>query len=962
MFDLLVLMKLRDTVIFLCRSTRAFLLSIVLLATGGIDSRGAILKTPASLLRFPQSPQFEGYHLSNALGGLRFEVPVAIASPPGETNTLFIAERTGTIQVVTNLADPTKTRFVDVLATTFSYNIESGLLGLAFHPGYQTNRLFYTFRTGLHPGIGYASLLVEHATLPDDHSRLDASRERLIFALSDPSDEHNAGDIQFGPDGYLYLGMGDAGPFVATKENPQAIDESMAGVILRLDVDHRPESLVPSPLLGAFLNYKIPSDNPFVGIANYQGLAIAAQNLRTEIFALGLRNPWRMSFDRVTGRLFCGDVGSDRVEEINEIVRGANYGWPYFEGTIPGRELPPWVPAGFTFSPPILGYSRGAGPYEGNAVIGGVFYHGSAIPQLSGKYLFGDNVRGHVWVLNESEEGAGFTRIAGDPGVSAFGTDPRDGEILIANHLSGIILKLVHVEPTQAVFPRTLRESGIFQDLLSLQPSPGLIPYSLNNPFWSDHAIKSRWFGLQGATDTMTFSKQGNWQFPTGAVWIKHFEMEMTNGVPSSKRRLETRFLLRNLDGVYGGTYRWDESQQNAFLVPEGGLDETLHIQGEFQVRTQKWRYPSRAECNACHTPAGGYALGFNSSQLNRDHNYGSGVHENQIEALKKAGYFSDPGPDDLSVLQPLAAHSNTNYPIAYRARSYIDANCSQCHQEGSMATLDVFWDGKFETPTESSRLLERYMVPGNPLESLLFQRITDLDRLMPPVGSSVLNTNGIELLREWIASYPPTPWIARDIGSPVLPGSSSLMDGKWTVSSAGRRAWGQSDDIHFISQEVADSFQIKGRLGRILGPANSANGGLMIRSGLSPQSAHAFLACWADGTLGFQTRAISNEPARSLQLADASQGDWLRLIRNGGQVAASVSRDGINWTDVGVSSVELGASVSAGMASSSGDPQAFSHVDFEHVHLVSARMADLPQPLPQTLPARVELEALVQA
>src|SRR5213075_2368284 len=141
---------------------------------------------------------------------------------------------------------------------------------------------------------------------------------------------------------------------------------------------------------------------------------------------------------------------------------------------------------------------------------------------------------------------------------------------------------------------------------------------------------KTRWFSVPVTDKFIAFSPRGNWSIPEGTVWIKHFELELTNGVAQSARRLETRFLVRNSKGIYGITYRWDDSQSDAFLVPVEGMDESFEIHDGATTHTQVWHYPARSECVACHTPEGGFALGFNTFQLNRDHNY-DGIVTNQI-------------------------------------------------------------------------------------------------------------------------------------------------------------------------------------------------------------------------------------------------------------------------------------------------------------------------------------------
>jgi hypothetical protein len=200
--------------------------------------------------------------------------------------------------------------------------------------------------------------------------------------------------------------------------------------------------------------------------------------------------------------------------------------------------------------------------------------------------------------------------------------------------------------------PPTLAETGAFADVENLKPAPGVVSYEVNVPFWSDNAKKLRWFSVP-ANQTITFRPDGAWTFPTGTIWVKHFDLELTNGSPASAKRLETRLLVKTTNGVYGVTYRWGDSKTNATLVTEAGMDESFDIHEGGAVRTQVWHYPSRSECVICHTPVAGFGLGFNTAQLNRTHNY-NGQTANQIEALSKAGYFSS-SVNDASGLRVLA-------------------------------------------------------------------------------------------------------------------------------------------------------------------------------------------------------------------------------------------------------------------------------------------------------------------
>lgn len=724
----------------------------------GIERCGAVLvRQSNTTLALPL--ELYQYRLTEAFGGLTFDEPVALVSPPGETNRLFIVERQGRIQVITDFANPSQTLFLDISSQVDSSG-EGGLSGMAFHPGYKSNQYFYVFYTQTmttSQGTGFHNCLERfEACRTNSNQALSTSGVRLITQF-DESDAHNGGDLHFGPDGYLYVSLGDEGGGGDTFENSQRIDKDFFSGILRIDVDKLPGSVAPNLHPASSTHYTIPADNPFVGATHFNGLAVDPAQVRTEFWAVGLRNPWRFSFDSLTGRLYCGDVGEAAREEVDVIVRGGNYGWNYREGVNAYQGTPP---AGVTLIEPILDY----GHADGRCVIGGVVYRGSMIPELFGAYVFGDLDSGNIWAARyDGTNSTDVRQLTSFTGVCAFGRDPVNGDILLVQAFGTVpVYRLVYDQNPDVPLPLTLAETGAFEDVVTLTPQPGIVPYDLNVPFWSDHAQKTRWFSVPGTNTFVGFNTNGNWSFPTGSVWIKHFELELTNGVRESARRLETRFLVRNESGVYGVTYRWDDSQQNAFLVSEGGLNDTFVIDDEGTIRTQVWRYPARSECLSCHTRAGGLALGFNTAQLNRPFNH-SGTIENQLQALSRAGYFSSSLPEPTA-LPALVHPTNTVFSREERVRSYLAANCVQCHQPGGAGR--GYWDARFSTPLNQAGLIEGRLIkdfgdglnkvisPGSPAHSMLLQRIANLGPAhMPPLATSELDQEAIALLSDWITN-----------------------------------------------------------------------------------------------------------------------------------------------------------------------------------------------------------------
>ncbi|MDC0325301.1 PQQ-dependent sugar dehydrogenase [bacterium] len=714
-------------------------------------------------LNLPDQPPVAAYTLENAFPDLRFSNPVAIVQMPGLKDRVFVVEKAGRIRMVTLGDDPQGLTFMSLTDRVRSGG-ERGLLGLAFHPNYAENGFFYVFYTA--QGSGSPNRLSRFSANPDDRFEGVPNTEVILIDQRDDAGNHNGGDLHFGPDGYLYVALGDEGNANDSLNNSQRIDKDFFAGILRIDVDKRPGSLLPNQHAAATDNYAIPPDNPFVGADTFLNSPVNPDRVRTEFWAVGLRNPWRMAFDPVTGLLYTGDVGQGRLEEVDIIQKGGNYGWSFKEGTEDGPDARR-APEGFTDIPPVLEYRHGAGLNRGNSITGGVVYRGDRLSQLYGAYIFADYVSGNIWAMrHEGNRQTAWFNLARDSGIAGFGIDPRQGDILLADHNANRIMRLVASDETPNVtFPPTLADTGAFKDLSNLMPQPGIEPYEINTPFWSDHSIKKRWFLIPGTEASIGFQRGGSWTFPEGSIWIKHFDLEMVRGEPSSVRRLETRFLVKHEDGIYGLTYRWDDSQENAFLVEEAGFEETFNIQVGEETIEQVWRYPSRSECLACHTPSAGLALGFNTAQLNRSV-LRDDSDVSQLSWMKSVGYFHD-APKAINTLPAMVSADDSSVSLTQRVKSYLASNCSQCHRPGGEALGR--WDARYETPVLESGLINghvvrdegqtdrRLIVPGNLELSEIYQRISDSGtRRMPPVGSHVLDEEGIDLIKRWVTTTLP--------------------------------------------------------------------------------------------------------------------------------------------------------------------------------------------------------------
>ncbi len=309
-----------------------------------------LVRQPNTTLSLPaELPSATGYTEQDALPSMNFKHPLCIVSPPGETNRLFIVEKEGKIEVISNLnGELKKDVFLDIPAMFAAHgkgrlvtNLEWGVLGLAFHPNFAKNGYFYVTYdfadTGSAPRTGY-NRLSRFTVSKTDPNAADPASELPMITQLDLADNHNGGDLHFGPDGYLYYSMGDEGAANDSFNNARFIDKDFFAAIYRLDVDHRPGSLEPNPHSQKSTTYPsavnpgsywIPADNPFINTKSHNGRILNPKKIRTEIWATGLRNPWRFSFDPPTGQMIIGDVGQDMWEEIDIGVAGGNFGWSY---------------------------------------------------------------------------------------------------------------------------------------------------------------------------------------------------------------------------------------------------------------------------------------------------------------------------------------------------------------------------------------------------------------------------------------------------------------------------------------------------------------------------------------------------------------------------------------------------------------------------------------------------------
>jgi hypothetical protein len=335
--------------------------------------------------------------IEEAFPGLSFTRPVDFQHAGDNSNRIFIVEQRGVISVFQNDAQTTnKTAFLNIESRVEDSSNEEGLLGLAFHPDYETNGYFYVNYTASNPD---RTVISRFSVSAADPNQADPASEMVLLTFSQPFGNHNGGQISFGPDGFLYIAVGDGGSGGDPRENGQNLT-TLLGSILRIDVDQQHGTK----------QYSIPENNPFAN--NPSGF-------REEIYAYGLRNPWRFSFDTANGQLWTGDVGQNSYEEIDIIKKGGNYGWKTMEGfhcfnsndcNMQNLELPIWE------------YDHDEGDLS---ITGGFVYHGDAIKQLQGLYVYADYVSGRIWSLDISdpENLINTELLKADFPISSFGVD-----------------------------------------------------------------------------------------------------------------------------------------------------------------------------------------------------------------------------------------------------------------------------------------------------------------------------------------------------------------------------------------------------------------------------------------------------------------------------------------------------------------------------------------------------------
>ena len=689
------------------------------------------------------------YRLTVAFPKLRFQSPIDLVSIPGLERLAVVEHRRGISTF--SLDEPQR---ADLLLDTKQLGT---LFAAAFHPRFaETGWVFFSFSEA--DGMRLARV---KCSLSDGIPRADPASLKVVYRW--PSGGHTGGCVRFGPDGLLYLATGDGSGHSDTNEYAQDITDPR-GAILRFDVDRADGDRL----------YSVPADNPF---------AERAEAAR-EVFAYGLRQPWKMSFD-ARGRLWAGDVGQDLWEMVHLIRKGGNYGWSITEGSHPFRPERRRGPTPIV--PPVVEHHH----TEFRSITGGHVYRSPRLAELQGAYIYGDFDTGRIWMLRyRNEQVVGHQPLVGSRvRVVGFGQDHR-GEVYVVGYASGRIYRFEKnsTDPAaQPPFPRKLSETGLFASTRDHTMAAGIVPYSINAPAFADGARVERYLGLPGdgqiERDALLYPRGPHappgWRFPDGTVLVQTLSMPRAGSADGTQpRRIETRILhhqrMPGSDDEYGAqiwngySYVWNEQQTDAELADAAGLKQRLTIvdpdTGEREQRT--WRVPSRSECTVCHNIAAKHVIGMNTMQINRGHAYGANE-ENQLEVFQRLQLFSQPLSESPDELPRITDYRDRQEELGKRARAYLHANCSHCHRQwgGGNSSFQLMATMPLEemkivaaAPAHGTFGIDgaKVVAPGAPDRSAMLYRLLSIGSArMPRLGSSTVDAAGAQLIHDWIAGLP---------------------------------------------------------------------------------------------------------------------------------------------------------------------------------------------------------------
>jgi putative heme-binding domain-containing protein len=696
----------------------------------------------------------EPFRIEPIYPDLRFDHPISMLELPG-TDRMLIAEIGGRVLTFPQAATVDKADVAGELKRT--------AFGAVVHPDFEQNGFLYLCL--VHTEGGAHSRVSRFKVSTEGIPKVDLATETVIITW--PSGGHNGGCLRFGSDGMLYIATGDgSGPNPPDGLTTGQDVTDLLGAILRIDVDRKSDGK----------NYAIPSDNPFVNHVT----------ARPEIFGYGLRNPFRFGIDPKTNDVFVADNGWETWEMVHLVQSGTNCGWPIMEGR---AQLRTEVTLGPTqISLPIRDHHHS----EANSVIGGPVYRGGQIPSLQGQFIYGDYITGTIWSVGRTEKGTfeGQTLVDTDLRIIDF-LEGHDGALLVLDYdLTGQIYRIVpNTRPDLSRdFPRQLSRTGLFSDVKALQPSPGVEPYSVIVPRWTDGAEATRFVAVPGdqAIELSAHALQRG-SYPDGTVFVKHLTVPAALAtLPQSGdagKPLETQ-LLHYWNGTWNPySYLWNDEGTDAELVGAAGTVRSVKWPdaGAAEGNSERtWRTSAVNECRLCHNAGPGFVLGFVGNQLNYDVQAEQGD-RNQLSHLAARKVIAAPPDSGLLHEWTLVDSHDASQPLDDRARSWLHGNCSMCHHKGGNAIVSFFLTKNLTF--EQMNMVKgtgigtfgmtdaRIVVPGDPYRSVMMYRISKLGYArMPYIGSQVVDSHGVSLIGEWIRSMPPLS--NRELSLPLVPES----------------------------------------------------------------------------------------------------------------------------------------------------------------------------------------------
>ena len=687
---------------------------------------GLTTRVPWANIKLQGSPEPPlPYVTEPAFTAITWERPIYAKAEPGTTNLIVVLQggEQDKPSRMLRLDETQPTRVSELLS------MEGRLVyGLAFDPDYETNGFLYLFSNGPTSEPERKNRISRFHVRDTPARDCDATAELVIIEWR--SMGHDGGELGFGADGMLYISSGDGTSDSDGWLSGQDISNVLGGV-LRIDVR---DATAAAP-------YKVPPDNPFLNIEGARG----------ELWAFGLRNPWRLWCDNASGQIWVGNNGQDLWETIHLIRRGENYGWSVYEGSHPFYAQRQRGPVEIV--PPTIEHHH----TEARSLTGGVVYRGTQLPELDGAYIYGDYSTGRIWGARHDGAKIVWHQELADTShqIAGFAIAPS-GALLVVD-LGGSLHRLTPApaHPQVTPFPVRLSETDLFVSVAEHILKPGIVPYSVNAAGWNDHAAAERFFAVPDDKKISTTDQRG-WNLPEGSV------LGQTLSLPHEGRlqRVETRLLIRQQHEWTAYTYRWNEQQTDATLVPKSG-EQVAHASSDGTTIT--WQIPSRAECMSCHSRAVNFVLGLSTPQMNRPHDYGS-VTANQLSTLHQMGLLQElPNLDGPPLVDPY----DTTQTLDARARSYLHVNCSCCHVEagGGNTRMEL----EFARALKDMRLVSArpqhatfeirdamLVAPGEPNRSVLLARISRRGTgQMPPLYTRVVDQAGVKLIHEWVATMP---------------------------------------------------------------------------------------------------------------------------------------------------------------------------------------------------------------